>query len=129
MIRAQTSTIKIVIVAAMIGMAACSVCEEKTLSASNSPGGDYVATIYARNCGATAGLLYHVNIRKGWSWFSSDHRGAIEDGQVFLTDAGRISIVWKDNKTLMVECEGCPTNRRPVMESSWKDVKISYQLH
>lgn len=108
-------------------MAGCGLCEELPLTVVNSPGGDYVAAVYRRNCGATSRLLYHVNMRKKWSWFSSDHRGVIEDGQVFLTDAGIVNIVWKDNKTLLLECNGCPADRQPA--SSWKDVSISYQLH
>lgn len=130
MIKVRRNPVKqILVLLAAMTMAACGLCEEKPVTAVNSPGGDYVAAVYRRNCGATTGLLYHVNMRKKWSWFSSDHRGVIEDGQVFLTDAGKVNIVWKDNKTLLIDCEGCPSDRRPVMANSWNDVSISYQLH
>ena len=125
----RKSAFTILLLGATTLIAACGVCEEKPLSEISSPNGDYVAAVYRRNCGATSRLLYHVNIRKRWSWFSSDDRGVIEDGQVFLTDVGRVNIVWKDNKTLLVDCDGCPTDSQPVMESSWKEVNISYQLH
>jgi hypothetical protein len=53
----------------------------------------------------------------------------IEDGQVFLTHEGKISVNWKDDKSLQVTCDGCPKDREPTMESSWNDVSISYELH
>lgn len=125
----QKAARTIIVVIAVAVLAACGVCEEDSLTEIGSPNGNYVAVVYGRNCGATSRLLRHVNIRKSWSWFSSDHRGVVEDGQVFLTDAGKLSVVWKDDKTLLIDCEGCPTAPAPLMKNSWEDVKISYQLH
>jgi hypothetical protein len=120
---------KIIVLLAALFMGGCHFCEEKTIVVVNSPNGDYVTSIYKRNCGATSRLLYHVNLRKKWSWFSSDHRGVIEEGQVFLTDTGKINITWKDNRTLLIDCEGCVGDRPPWMKNSWNEVTISYQLH
>ena len=125
----RKSALAILVLAAMNIIAACGVCEEKSLSEISSPNGDYVAAVYRRNCGATSRLLYHLNIRKKSNGFSSDHRGVIEEGQVFLTDTGKVTMIWKDNNTLLVDCESCSADRRPVMESSWNGVNISYQLH
>jgi hypothetical protein len=107
----------------------CGACGEDKLAEVGSPGNRYVATVFRRGCGATAGFLYHVNIRNANESFSADSRGAIEGGQIFLTREGKISVTWKDDKTLQVSCEGCPKDRKPIMESSWKDVSISYELH
>ena len=115
-------------VAALI-QSGCGMCGEDKLAEISSPGNHYVATVFRRGCGATSGFLFHVNIRSSASSFSSDHRGVIEQGQVFLTREGKIAITWKDEKTLLIDCEGCPTDRKPTMQSAWSDVRISYQLH
>lgn len=109
-------------------LSGCGVCGEDKLSETGSPGNKYVVTVFRRGCGATTGFLYHVNIRSSNGSFSADHRGAIEDGQIFLTREGKINIKWKDDKTLQVSCDGCPKDRKPAMESSWNDVSISYEL-
>lgn len=125
--RNKTSKV-IVIMAAMITMASCGLCEEKPLSELWSPEGGHLAAVYRRNCGATSRLLYHVNIRKRWSWFSSDSRGVVEDGEVFLSSRGKIEIAWKDERTLVVTCINCDDDKQPIMQSSWREVNILYQL-
>jgi hypothetical protein len=119
---------EIILLLTALAFVSCAVCEEKTLEVVTSPNGDYVAHIYRRNCGATSGFVYHVNIRKKGSWFSSDHRGVIEEGQVFLSDVGKINISWKDNKTMLIQCDACARERWPITKDSWNDVTISYQL-
>jgi hypothetical protein len=116
------------VTAAMISMISCGLCEEKSLYEQKSPGGSYIAAVYRRNCGSTSRLLYHVNVRKRWSWFSSDSRGVIEDGQVFLTGKGKIEVAWKDEKTLVVSCHNCDEDKKPIMENSWGEVNILYEL-
>ena len=106
----------------------CGVCGEDRLAETSSPGNKYVATVFRRGCGATSGFLYHVNIRSSSGSFTADHRGAIEDGQIFLTREGKLNVSWKDDMTLQVSCTGCPKDRKPTMETSWNDVSISYEL-
>ena len=110
-------------------VSACAVCDETLLSEVTSPDGDYIATVFRRNCGATSALIYHVNIRKRSSSNSADHRGVMEQGQVFLTDAGKVTVLWKARKTLVVDCEGCPLERKPIMNNGWDDINIVFQLH
>ena len=119
----------IVLISAMLAMSGCNVCEEEELGQAISPDTKYVATVFRRGCGAASGLLYHVNLRESPGAFSADYRGVNEDGQVFLTREGRITLSWKDNKSLSVDCDGCQKDRRPLTQTSWKDVSISYQLH
>jgi hypothetical protein len=107
----------------------CGACGEDKLDETTSPGNRYVATVFRRGCGATTGFLYHVNIRHSNGSFSADSRGAIEDGQIFLTREGKISVSWKDDKSLQVTCDGCPKDREPTIETSWNDVSILYELH
>lgn len=106
----------------------CVVCGEDKLSETSSPGNKYVATVFRRGCGATSGFLYHVNLRRADNSFSSDYRGVIEEGEIFLTREGRINISWTDDKNLRLTCEGCPKNPKPSMASSWNDVSVSYDL-
>jgi len=124
--RMRTMTIISLVAALLLG--GCGVCGEDKLAESSSPDNKYVATVFRRGCGATTGFLYHVNIRSFDGSFSADHRGVIEDGQIFLTREGKINISWKDDKTLLVTCTGCPKDRKPSMTSSWNDVSISYEL-
>ena len=118
----------ILLLAVLLFNAACGACGENKLAEGTSPGNRYVATVFRRGCGATTGFLYHVNIRNSKDSFSSDHKGAIENGQIFLTREGKISLSWKDDKTLQVSCNGCPTDRKTITQSSWNDVTISYEL-
>jgi hypothetical protein len=107
----------------------CNVCGEDSLVEVASPSNKYVATVYRRSCGATSGFLYHVNVRSSSRSFASDYRGVIEDGQIFLTREGKISISWRNDQTLEVDCNGCPKDGKPTMENTWNDVSISYELH
>lgn len=113
---------------AILLLSGCGACGEDKLTETSSPGNKYVATVFRRGCGATTGFIYHVNIRTANGSFTSDYRGTIEEGQVFLTPEGKINISWKDDKTLHISCNGCPKDRKPRMESSWKDVSVSYDL-
>lgn len=114
---------------AVLVLAGCGACSEDQLTEISSPDNRYVATVFRRGCGATTGFLYHVNIRTANGSFKADYRGTIENGQIFLTREGRINISWKDDKVLQVSCSGCPKDPKPMMESSWKDVSVSYDLH
>ena len=119
----------IILLIATLLLDACGACGEDKLAETSSPGNRYVATVFRRGCGATTGFLYHVNIRSSSGSFSADHRGAIEDGQIFLTREGKITLSWKDDKSLQVSCDGCQKDGKPSMKSLWNDVSISYALH
>src|SRR5436305_6099231 len=110
-------TLIILVTLCLVG---CNVCGEDKLSEVSSPNKKYVATIFRRGCGATSGFLYHVNIRDAGDPFSTDYRGVIEEGQVFLTREGKISVTWNGEKTLVIDCSDCPKDRKPVMQDSWK---------
>jgi len=119
----------IVMLFALLTMVGCNVCAEDKLAESTSPSARYVATLFRRGCGAASGFLYHVNLRESAGSFSSDYRGVNEDGQVFLTREGKITLRWTNEKTLLIDCDGCPKDRKLLTESAWKDVSITYQSH
>lgn len=118
----------------MLTLNACmgvGVCSEKQIGEATSPDGRFIAVLFLRNCGATTPFMQHVNLREkkhSRGEFSPDSRGAIEDGQVFLTSAGALSIAWEDAKTLVVKCKNCPHNCcDKAWVKSWNDIKVSYQ--
>jgi hypothetical protein len=119
---------KSLLIATVLILAGCNLCTEIKLAEITSPESNYVAAVYQRNCGATTSYVYHVNIRGRWSWFSPDSRGVIEDGQVFVTSIGRPTIVWKDERTLLIKCDNCPAILHPKsLQTSWTDVQILYE--
>ena len=121
-------TATIILSVATLVLSGCGMCGEDKLAEVSSPGTNYVATVFRRGCGATSGFLFHVNLRTSADSFSPDTKGIIEDGQIFLTREGKISVRWKDSKTLQVTCDGCPKDHSPIMENSWNDISISYDL-
>ena len=124
----RTNTLLTLIVVTLL-QHSCGACGEDKLTEASSSNNKYVATAFRRGCGATSGFVYHVNIRSSTASFSSDSRGIIEEGQVFLTREGKISIQWKDGTTLQINCDGCPKDRKAKMETSWNGINISYDLH
>ena len=121
---------RIIVILVVLNMLACNICQEEKLSELNSPSGKYVAMQFRRNCGATSSMLYHVNLRRAESSLGRGSKGIIEDGQVFITDEGYTILRWKDDNSLMIECEGCPTQIRASSKlSRWDDVTIEYNFH
>ena len=119
---------KIILVLAAL-MAACDMdmCGEDKLREATSPNKKHVATLFRRGCGATTGFSYHVNILNSSGVSSS--RGINEDGQVFLTSEGLINVSWKDDKTLVIDCAGCPTGyNRDNRLTKWEDINVEYQF-
>jgi hypothetical protein len=122
------SSVLLFFIAVTVFQHGCGACAEDQLMEASSPAKKYAAVAFRRGCGATSGFFYHVNIRPSTAIFSSDARGIIEEGQVFLTREGKISIQWKDNAMLQITCDGCPKDPKPKMETSWSGINISYDL-
>jgi hypothetical protein len=110
-------------------MAACDMemCGEDKLREASSPNNKYVATVFVRSCGATEGFLYHVNILR--SPAASSSRGTNEEGEVLSTSEGRLNVSWRDEKTLIIDCEGCPANKNSEKKlNKWLEINIEYQF-
>lgn len=108
---------------------ATNTCNEKKMGESTSPDRRFTAVLFLRNCGATTPFMQHINLIQGSSsQFSAGHIGAIEDGQVFLTSTGALSMAWENQKTLVVRCEGClPNCCDKSWVKSWKDIEVLYK--
>jgi hypothetical protein len=100
-------------------------CTEKLGLSETSPDGRYVASLFERNCGATVGLVPHVNLRARSREFVVDRSGAIKDGEVVvLQDPARVELAWKDGAHLTIKCPRSAIFRSQEM---WNDVVISYE--
>lgn len=120
----------ILLAIAMLTIAACGTdtCNEKKIAELKSPDGHYIAVLFLRNCGATTPFMQHINLSSASSeQFSENNIGAIEEGQVFLTSTGALSMTWENQKKLVVKCDGCPANCcDKSWVKSWKEIEILY---
>jgi hypothetical protein len=115
----------LVIIATLV--AAGCMCGERQLTQSESPDGKYIATFFERDCGATSGYVRHVNLKERGSWVLPSLEGYQEEGQVFVGDGRKVDLIWNGNKALLIKCEECSADSRVYLQSSWRDVSISYQ--
>ncbi len=83
-------------------------CADTVVKESVDPSGEYVATVFTRNCGATADLVTHVNIRKTSSAFKVSENSSVAgfDGEC------SIGLVWKNSRTLIIQAETSDLIRR-----------------
>jgi hypothetical protein len=103
-------------------------CTEKHISDTASPDGNYVASHFVRNCGATTPSAYHINLRKGTDKFPVSLSGTIIEGEVFNIASQKLTVEWKDDKTLLVKCMNCLPGVRYKMEKTWQDVNVDFDI-
>jgi hypothetical protein len=112
----------------LIALAGCGGgCDERFVLDSQSPNGYTIATVYVRDCGLGAESQTHVNLRPREEKFKPDASGVVKDGEVF-TVAGHqmVYAIWKDERNLLIRCDGCGAQQVFKNESSWKAVNISF---
>ncbi|MEJ7862542.1 MAG: hypothetical protein WKF90_13010 [Pyrinomonadaceae bacterium] len=102
-------------------------CSDEHLEKIASPDGKYVAAQFRRGCGATTPFVYHINLRESSKEFSYNLNGAMYEGEVFDINNQKVNLIWKDDKTLRIECESCPVSQATNLENTWKDIQILYQ--
>ncbi len=109
------------------GCASSGGCKDRLLGDKTSPKNLYTAALFTRQCVGTQNLLTHVNLHDGWGAPRPDLTGVVQLGEVFAIEGQqKINLVWRDEKSLLIECAGCGANKVSKKESSWKDVRISY---
>ena len=101
-------TIGILIFVSLSGCVGLFDCADTVVKESVDPSGEYVATVFTRNCGATADLVTHVNIRKTSSAFKVSENSSVAgfDGEC------PIGLVWKNSRTLIIQAETSDMIRR-----------------
>jgi hypothetical protein len=98
-------------------------CSHIILSEATSPDGQYVATVFERNCGAVTPYTRVVSIRHRRSRFDDEDDRA----WVFvMKDQPTIQIRWSGQRHLSVTSEGYSrTSREQRLKTAlWEDVEI-----
>jgi hypothetical protein len=93
-------------------------CEDTIRTSAVSPDGKYIATVYERDCGATADLSIIVNLRDASTKFNG------REGRVFIVKGQpQVDIGWNDKTSLKIACSSTNIFKQ---EKSWQDISISY---
>lgn len=116
----------LIAVIASSGCTYLSECGEDRISSLSSPSGRYVAEHFARNCGATTGLAYHINLRMSTDKFSTNLSGTITEGAVITIRSQKLVMEWKNDKTLSIKCTNCRPGVKYKLEENWRDVHIAF---
>jgi hypothetical protein len=109
----------------------CNVCREENKGEVHSPNGKHLARIYQRNCGATTGLLTHVNLRSNWDYFNTGWVGTITQGQVFSIGCDtEVNLVWVNDNNLEIQYRPCErrndSHRVLLKDKAWGNLTIRY---
>lgn len=94
-------------------------CADAVKARARSPDGQYVATVFERDCGATTDFSTHVELRNTDELLTSSKHVSI------LTIAGRVTVdvKWRTDRTLLVLF---PKANIFAKLDSWQDVDIIY---
>jgi hypothetical protein len=96
-------------------------CGNDILEDALSPDGQFIATVFERDCGATTPFYRIVSLRKAKRSFDPEAK----DGRVFdIKGQPEIKLSWTSGDKLSIYYGG--GGSEPIMASTWKDVKISY---
>jgi len=96
-------------------------CDNTVETEAQSPRGEYIATKFERNCGATADFSTIVSLRDATTPFHG------EEGIVFLVKGKpEVRISWENDMRLLINCKGCSSEDIFKNEIQWKDVSIIY---
>jgi hypothetical protein len=103
----------------------CSPCADITKAAASSSDNEYIVTYVERNCGATTDYSNLVTIERQAMLLAPKETVFIVEGQPHL------SIGWNNVRELRIRCIKCGAGRTRIFkqESSWKDVKVVYDLN
>jgi len=110
---------------AIVGVSGCegkvfAGCGDTVKTEAVSPGGRYVATVFERNCGATADYSTNVSLREAKESFDPSSQTPV------LTVAGQptIALEWSTETTLAVAVPEAETFKKL---ESWRDVRVDYR--
>ena len=105
-------------------LSSCSLdmCDNAKLYENISPDGNYVATTFERNCGATTPYIRVVSLRKSDSDFDAENA---DDWVFTLHEQTDIKTSWNGNNKLSILYHS--TNDSPTQRHDWQNVKISFE--
>ena len=117
------SVVLVIISAACLWLFLSPNCEDAIKREVRSPNGKYIATLYERDCGATTNFSTIVSLRASTDKFNG------ENGRIFVAEGQfQVSLVWKDDMNLRIECSKCRSNDIFKQEMNWQDISISYYV-
>jgi len=90
-------------------------CDETTTGTAPQPGGQLVASIVLRNCGATTDFATIVSLHRGDSTANTDD-------VLVINGRAEMSLAWEGQTKLAIVCKACPR------ESIVRQMSISGQV-
>lgn len=110
----------------IVALTGCSIsgdCENIVIKSTASTDGNYVATFYSRNCGATSDLAYIVHLRASEDRFDPD----ASSSYVFVTTSREpIDVEWNGEGLLNIGNVAEDPELIFNQQHKWKDVQIHY---
>lgn len=121
-VNAWVIKMKILYVSFILLISGCSdICDVEILSEKNSPDGIYIATVFERNCGATAPFVRVVSLRHANSEFAPED----DDDWVFtIHGQSNINVLWNESKELKISYSA--TGDNPTQRAKWEKIDIKY---
>ena len=114
-------SLPVILIAFLLVSCDTSLCGNEFVKDFVSPDGEYVASVFQRNCGATTPYVEVVSLRSSGKKFVPDDFG----NWVFtLQGKAEVKISWIGERRLEVSYSG--TGDQPTKRTKWKDVSISF---
>jgi hypothetical protein len=109
-------------------------CSDRVAAETDSPGGQWIATVVERRCGEDAPFFTHVNLRPaGEPLHRGFFSGSADEGEVFLVeqDAAALGVTlrWTAANTLSIQCPRCSPTLLRKREERWNAITLRYDLH
>jgi len=84
-----------------------------------SPDGEYIATVFERNCGATTSYLQIVSLRRSKSNFDPDE---YKDWIFSIEGKSNIKVRWLSSDKVSISFTG--TGASPELTSDWRGISV-----
>lgn len=95
-------------------------CVDTVEAEALSPDGRYVATVFARNCGATTDYSTHVSLREADDSFDPRTQARV----LTLAGKAKVDLEWSTETTLSISL---PAAEALTKVKTWRDVRIHYR--
>lgn len=116
----QVAKVKILYVFLVLLISGCSdICDVELLSEKTSPDGQYVATVFERNCGATTPFVRVVSLRHTGSEFMPEKN---DDWVFTIHGRSSIDLSWIESTELRIFYSA--TGDNPTQRAKWGKIDI-----
>lgn len=97
------------------------ICGNQVLSEAISPDGQYVATVFERNCGATTPYIRVVGLREATASFDAERD---VDWVFTMHEQSNVVAIWDSERELEIRSE--EKHDKPTQRPKWRDVEIRF---